>query len=421
MTLIALGINHKTASVELREKVAFSPDAMVEALCSLRETTQAKGSMIVSTCNRTELYLQADTLSAEDVLRWLAQFHGVDEHALRQNSYIYTQEQAVQHVMRVACGLDSLVLGEPQILGQVKQAYSFAKNLGLVESDFERLIQQTFAVAKRVRSETDIGANAVSVAYASVQLAKHIFSSLEKSRVLLIGAGETIELVARHLREQDVKSITVANRTLARAEDLAEQIDANVITLAQIPTHLHEADIVISSTASQLPILGKGMVERALKERRYKPMFLVDLAVPRDIEGEVGELDDAYLYTVDDLQQIVEQNIASRNSAAQEAEKMVAEQAHAFMQWREAQQSVDLLREFRQQSEQTRDKLLARAVNQLAEGKDPQQLLVEMANKLTNALLHPPTRALKMAAESDDKGAQELLRNAFGLDMNNGR
>jgi glutamyl-tRNA reductase len=343
MTLIAFGINHKTAPVELREKIAFSPDAIVQALASLRLETGATESVIVSTCNRTEVYAQLKDNQTNNIAIWLANFHGVQAKELHDNSYLYTEQQAAHHIMRVACGLDSMMLGEPQILGQVKQAFTDAKNSGVIKGDFERLFQHTFSVAKRVRSETDIGANAVSVAYASVQLAKHIFSSLEKSRVLLIGAGETIELVAKHLYEQNVKSLTVANRTLARAQKIAEPLNASVLTLAQIPQHLKDADIVISSTASQLPILGKGLVQSALKERKHKPMFFVDLAVPRDVEAEVGDLDDAYLYTVDDLQQIVEKIEAKRQDAAELADEMLAQQVQQFRRWQKSQTTMDVL------------------------------------------------------------------------------
>jgi glutamyl-tRNA reductase len=419
MTLIAFGINHKTAPVELREKVAFSDDTLVDALASLRRSTGAEESVIISTCNRTEIYAQAEDLQLHQIEAWLADFHGLEKNALSQNSYSHSQQDAVQHIMRVASGLDSLILGEPQILGQVKQAYTSAKDSGSVNGSFERLFQQTFSVAKKVRSETEIGANAVSVAYAAVQLAKHIFSSLQNTTVLLIGAGETIELVARHLKDLDVKAIIVANRTLERARLIAQPLGAKVLTLAQIPHNLQQADIVISSTASQLPILGKGMVESALKQRRYKPMFLVDLAVPRDIEGEVSELDDAYLYTVDDLQHIVEQNLASRQNAALEAEKLIAVQVQTYLNWTQSQESIDLLRDFRQQSELQRDKLQARALNQLAEGKDAEQVIIELANKLTNSLIHSPTKALKQAAETQDKSTLELLRQTLGIESGN--
>lgn len=389
------------------------------ALAALRQSTGAEESVIISTCNRTEIYAQAEDLQLHKIVAWLADFHGLEEDILSQNSYSHFQQDAVKHIMRVASGLDSLILGEPQIFGQVKQAFTSAKDSGSVNGSFERLFQQTFSVAKKVRSETEIGANAVSVAYAAVQLAKHIFSSLQKTTVLLIGAGETIELVARHLRDLDVKAIIVANRTLERARLIAEPLGGKVLTLAQIPHNLHLADIVISSTASQLPILGKGMVESALKQRRHKPMFLVDLAVPRDIEGEVTELDDAYLYTVDDLQHIVEQNLASRQSAAVEAEKLIAVQVQTYMNWTQSQESIDLLRDFRQQSELQRDKLQARALHQLAEGKDAEQVIIELANKLTNSLIHSPTKALKQAAETQDKSVLELLKQSLGIDSGN--
>ena len=415
MTLIAFGINHKTAAIELREKIAFSPDAIVQALASLRKETGATESVIVSTCNRTEVYVQLEDKHTNNIATWLANFHGIPPKELQNNSYFYTDQQAVNHIMRVACGLDSLMLGEPQILGQVKQAFTDAKNSGVIKGDFERLFQHTFSVAKRVRSETDIGANAVSVAYASVQLAKHIFSSLEKSRVLLIGAGETIELVAKHLYEQNVKSLSVANRTLARAQNIAEPLNASVLTLAQIPQHLKDADIVISSTASQLPILGKGLVQSALKERKHKPMFFVDLAVPRDVEAEVGELDDAYLYTVDDLQQIVEKNLANRQDAAALADEMVEQQVQQFMRWQQSQSSIDVLKGFRDKSALQRDTLVSKALNQLADGKEAEQVVIELANKLTNSLIHAPTKALKNAASEQDSQQLAILIEALAL------
>lgn len=418
MTLIAFGINHKTAPVELREKIAFSPDDIVSALASLTASTGAQEAVIISTCNRTEIYAKIDNSEKQRLVTWLADFHGVETAFLTDNCYQYEHQAAVMHIMRVASGLDSLMLGEPQILGQVKQAYIDAKNSGVIHSNFERLFQHTFAVAKKVRTETDIGANAISVAYASVQLAKHIFSSLKNSRVLLIGAGETIELVAKHLSEHNVKSLTVANRTLARAQSIAQPLGASVLTLAQIPQHLKDADIVISSTASQLPILGKGLVESALKERRHKPMFLVDLAVPRDIEPEVGQLDDAYLYTVDDLQQIVEKNLANRHDAARQANGMIELQAQQYLQWQQSQQSIDILKNFRDQSSAQKDQLVGRALNQLADGKEASLVLIELANKLTNSLIHAPTKALKKAAHEQDEKVIEFLQEALGIETN---
>lgn len=415
MSLITFGINHETAPVALREKVAFSPDTLVDALQSLQELAGVSESVIVSTCNRTELYVAAESLSAEQLCQWLADFQRLDMHAIWDNGYVHQDLGAIEHLMQVASGLNSLILGEPQILGQIKQAYTAAKDSGTVFSQFERLFQQTFAIAKRVRHETEIGANAVSVAFAAVQLAKYIFAPLDKSRVLLVGAGETIELVTKHLVEQGVTDITVANRTVSRAQTLANQFNGTAITLAQLPKHLPDADIIISSTASQLPVIGKGMMEVALKKRRHKPVLLLDIAVPRDIEEQVADLNDAYLYTVDDLQQIVEQNIASRRSAAEDAKTMVAEQAQQYIQWTQAQDSIALLRAYRKHSEQHKTRLKDKALAQLKDGKDPISVIEELANKLTNGLIHGPTTALKQAAERQDQTSLALLQEALGL------
>lgn len=416
MTLLALGINHKTAPVALREKVAFTPDSLVSALSSLKKQEGVSESVIVSTCNRTEVYVNGAFDSCESILKWLAQFHRVDEKLIGEHSYQFSQDEAIRHIMRVAAGLDSLILGEPQILGQVKQAFNDARHSGTVSAEFERLFQHTFSVAKKVRTDTDIGANAVSVAFAAVQLAKHIFSALPKRSVLLVGAGETIELVAQHLKEQGVKQLHVANRTVARAQTLAEKLDANVLTLAQVPEQLHNFDIVISSTASQLPLIGKGMVEGALKQRRNMPMFLVDLAVPRDIESQVNELGDAYLYTVDDLQHIVEQNLASREEAAQEAEQIITGQVETYLSWQQSQQSIDLVKQFRERGTSQRDELVARALLQLEEGKASQDVVKELAYKLTNSLMHGPTRILREAAATSDSSLKQWLSDSLDLD-----
>lgn len=410
MAIFALGINHKTAPVALREKLAFAPEQVPEALQQLSATLRLADAVILSTCNRTELYFSGDAEQSEQVLHWLAQFHQLNLAELQQHLYLYRDQDAVQHLMRVASGLDSLVLGEPQILGQVKQAYNQSRQAGTINPQFERLFQKTFSVAKEVRTETDIGANAVSVAFAAVTLAKQIFGKLEKVRVLLIGAGETIELVAKHLTEQGARHLSVANRTYERAESLAKQFDAQVLTLSQVPARLADADIVISSTASTLPIVGKGMVEQALKQRKHKPMFLVDLAVPRDIEQQVSELEDAYLYTVDDLQSIVAQNLNNRQQAAEQAGVMITSGAADFQQWLQLQDKADWLRDYRQRCEQVKAELLARAQNQLAAGQDPEKVMAELATKLSNRLMHSPTRAIRQLLQSDQPEASELVK-----------
>ncbi|MBV2128261.1 glutamyl-tRNA reductase [Arsukibacterium indicum] len=415
MAIFALGINHKTAPVSLREKVAFAPEQVHEALRELATATAVTDAIILSTCNRTELYFNGTNNQAEQVITWLAQFHQLNVNDLQPHLYLHHDRQAAEHLMRVAAGLDSLVLGEPQILGQVKQAYNQSRQAGTINPQFERLFQKTFAVAKDVRTNTDIGANAVSVAFAAVSLARQIFGKLEKVRVLLIGAGETIELVARHLAEQGARELTVANRTYERAVQLAEQFAAKVITLSQVPAQLPQADIVISSTASTLPIVGKGMVEQALKKRRHKPMFLVDLAVPRDIEQQVGELEDAYLYTVDDLQSIVAQNVSSRQQAAEQASDMIRLGAEDFLQWLQLQGSVDWVRDYRQRCEQVKTELLGRALNQLAAGQEAEKVLAELANKLSNRLIHSPTKTIRQLLQQEASEPQALINTLLDI------
>ncbi len=415
MTVLALGINHKTASVELREKLAFTPERLPEALQTVQKTAGCDEGVILSTCNRTEIYSFGDNAIPSNLIKWLSEFHQVDEEELKQHLYIYRDVDATRHLMRVASGLDSMVLGEPQILGQVKQAYQQAKSVGAVQTYFERMFQQAFSVAKKVRTETDISVNAVSVAFAAVTLAKQVFGSFEKKKVLLVGAGETIELVAKHIFEQGAKDIVVANRTLSRAEAVAEQFSAKTSTLSQIPEHILDADVVISSTASTLPIIGKGMVETVFKQRKHRPMFLVDLAVPRDIEPQVAELDDAYLYTVDDLQEIVARNMQARTEAAEEAEAIINDKAGMFADWLNSLDSVDLIKEYREQSLAIKDELLERALNQLEAGNNTEQVLKELANKLTNKLIHAPTSALKDAAEQQNTEELATIKTVLGI------
>ncbi|GAB2655389.1 glutamyl-tRNA reductase [Vibrio panuliri] len=416
MSLLAIGINHNTASVELREKVAFGPDKLPQALRQLSESPHVSGGVIVSTCNRTEIYCDVKPSSRNKVIDWLAQFHQVSAEELKPSLYIHEEQAAIRHLMRVACGLDSLVLGEPQILGQVKQAFSDSRDGHAVNAAMEKWFQKTFSVAKRVRTETDIGGNAVSVAYAACTLAKHIFESLRESTVLLVGAGETIELVAKHLAANGCTKMIVANRTRERAMVLAEQFGAEVISLPEIPEHLARADIVISSTASPLPIIGKGMVETALKSRRYQPMLLVDIAVPRDIESQVGDINDAYLYSVDDLQSIIDSNIEQRKVEAIQAEAIVSEESAAFMTWLRSLQGVDSIRQYRTNANEIREDLLAKSIQALAAGGDPEKVLLELSNKLTNRLIHTPTRALQTAAEQGEPAKLAIIRQSLGLE-----
>lgn len=418
MTLLALGINHKTAPVSLRERIAFSPETLDQALESLLSQPMVQGGVVLSTCNRTELYLSVEEQEnlREALVRWLCDYHHLPEEEVRQSLYWHQDNDAVSHLMRVASGLDSLVLGEPQILGQVKKAYADSLRGHDNVSDLERMFQKSFSVAKRVRTETDIGASAVSVAFAACTLARQIFESLSSVSVLLVGAGETIELVARHLREHKVQKMIIANRTRERAQLLADEVGAEVISLSEIDERLKDADIVISSTASPLPIIGKGMMERAMKARRNQPMLLVDIAVPRDVEPEVGKVANAYLYSVDDLQSIIQHNLEQRKAAAIQAESIVEQETSEFMAWLRAQSASATIREYRSQSEAVRDELTAKAMAALEQGGDPQAIMQDLAWKLTNRLIHAPTKSLQQAARDGDDDRLHILRNSLGLD-----
>ena len=417
MNLIALGINHNTAAVEVRERVAFAPEQVNEALVDACAAASVEEVVILSTCNRTEIYAivpEGEPLAdkATQLIDWMANYHHLSAGELRQSAYHFEAEQALQHVIQVASGLDSMVLGEPQIFGQLKSAYAVAAESGTVGAELGRLFPRLFSIAKRVRTDTAIGENPVSVAYAAVDLAGHIFTDLSKSNALLVGAGETVELVARHLVDAGVSRIVIANRTLGRARELAQKFGAEAVLLSEIPEQLLDADIIITSTASQLPILGKGAVEQALKIRKHRPFLMVDIAVPRDIEAQVGDLRDVYLYSVDDLREIVDENMRSRRSEACKADEIIAEGVHSYLEERRSLQAVDVVKEYRQMAEQVREQELQRALRALSRGEDPSQLLAQMARGLTNKLIHAPTKGLKQASA---EGRQDVLGGARKL------
>ncbi len=414
MAIIALGINHNTASVDIREKVAFGPDILSQALTSLKDLAQE--AAILSTCNRVELYINDEDITEDTLIEWIVNFHQVDSVDLKKSIYIHQEEDAVRHIMRVACGLDSLVLGEPQILGQLKQAFTDAQDAEAIGGCLERLFHQAFSVAKQVRTDTAIGSSAVSVAYAAVTLAKRIFDNFQSITALFIGAGETIELAARHLYNQGTRDMIVANRTVERAQDLADVYNGSAISLTEIPDHLPSADIVIASTASPLPILGKGLVETALKQRKHKPIFMVDLAVPRDIEAQVGELDDIYLYTVDDLQGVIQENLKARQQAAEEAEDIVQVHVDRFMFWLRSLDSVSAIRAFRKKHFANSERELKRSIDSLEKGEDPEIVIRELIHRMNNKFMHDITTNLRHIG---GEGAQEKLaiaREILGID-----
>ena len=410
-----LGINHNTAPLEVREKVAFSPEQIPAALNSARSELGVDGVAILSTCNRTELYIEGDGQSA-DPIAWLANWHSLSSTDLASCTYRLEDGEAVGHLMRVAAGLDSMVLGEPQILGQLKTAYSSAEQSGTLNSGLYRLFQHTFASAKKVRTQTAIGQNPISVAYAAVSLARQIFSNFSNKTALLIGAGETIALVGRHLREQGVSRIIIANRTLDRAAELAHMLGAESCLLSDIPAVLPQADILFSSTASQLPLLGKGAVESALKARKHRMMFMVDLAVPRDIESEVGKLDDVWLYTVDDLRDVIDENRRSREAAAREAEGIIWESVEEWRRDSQASGHADLIRAYRDSAERVRRQELERAATMLEAGHRPAEVLERMSHNLTNKLLHHPTKELGRLAREDDGQSLAAARRLLGVE-----
>ncbi len=421
MGLVALGINHKSATVSLRERVAFAPEQMVEALNDAIDVDYINEVVILSTCNRTELFAMVEDEDGnieqldKRLLQWLGAYHHISLSDLNTHTYCYHDREALKHMIQVASGLDSMVLGEPQIFGQFKSAFNEAKDAQAVGAEFRRIFPHVFSIAKKVRTDTGIGENPVSIAYAAVNLSQHIFSNLADSRTLLIGAGETIELVARHLSESGVREMIVANRTIGRARDLAQQFGAEAILLSEIPSQLHNADIVISSTASQLPILGKGAVEKALKQRKHKPMLLVDIAVPRDIEEQVGELDDVYLYSVDDLTEIIDENRRSREVEAEKAAGIIELGIDEYFQQLRVLDGVTTLKAFRTHAETTRDVELDKSLKALAKGEDPELALRQLARSLTNTLIHNPSMEIKKASAEGKAHLVAWVHELFSL------
>ncbi len=409
-SLYALGLNHQTAPLPVRERVVFHVERLREALAEVTRGLASEAA-ILSTCNRTELYFAGKQPAA--AAEWLAQYHHLRPGELTPFLYTLPSDQAVRHAFRVASGLDSMVLGEPQILGQMKEAARQAESAGTLGTLLHKLFQRSFAVAKEVRSTTSVGAASVSMAAAAVKLAARIFPSLREQNVLFIGAGEMIELCATHFAAQGPARITVANRTLERASRLAHRFNGRAMELKTLAEQLHEHDIVVSSTASSLPILGKGLVERALRARRRRPMFMVDLAVPRDIEQEVAELDDVFLYTVDDLAGIVSANLDARRSSVEQAEAIIDTQVGQFMHWMRSRETVPLIRALREQAEAARREEVERALKLLQRGDDPAAVLEALSQGLTNKLMHGPTHALGESAGDDRRLLAEALARLF--------
>jgi len=413
MQLFAFGINHQTAPLEVRERVAFNADGVPVALRDLVGHEPVREAAIISTCNRTEVY--CSTQEPGTAVRWLAGYHQMKPAALEPFIYTLPRENAVKHAFRVASGLDSMVLGEPQILGQMKQAVRSAEKAGTLGLVLHKLFQQTFSVAKQVRSATEIGESSVSMAAAAVRLAERIYPSISEQKVLLIGAGEMIELCAAHFGAQHPRAMTFANRTLERAQELAQRFAGQAVSLNDLGDIVAGQDIIVTSTASPLPIIGKGLIERALKARRHRPMLIIDLAVPRDVEAEVGRLNDVFLYTVDDLGKVVQEGRSQRQSAVTKAEQIIDAKVIDFMQWLASREAVPTIRALRDQGERTRRHEVERALRLLRKGEPPEQVLEALSQALTNKLLHGPTAALHDVKEPERDQLVRLLERVYQI------
>lgn len=419
MVLLIFGVNYKSAPLHVRERLAFDLEALSEICQQIVSEPEIYEAVLVSTCNRTELYVFASSSSV--VLRWLKKHPIVNPGQLKDFSYTYRGEETIKHLMRVACGIDSMVLGEAEILGQLKTAFAVASQVGSARKVLGRLFQKAFSLAKSVRTETGIGLNPVSVAYAAAKLTEHFYTDLSTMTVLLIGAGETTELVTKHLYNMGVRKLIIANRTLRNAQAIADCFHAEVIMLESVGKYLSRADMVVSSTASPLPLVGKGMVEKALKSRKRRPMVMVDLAVPRDIEPEVAQLPDAYLYCIDDLEAIVEENRRLRADAAAQAEQMIAVSSKTFSAWLRTQDALSTLCAFRDHYGAIRDKMLVAAKRQLQSGKPTDEVLEWLAYSLTNRLLHEPTVCLRQASSDGRQDLLSLTEELFDLKISNER
>lgn len=415
MTLISVGINHNTAPVAIREHLAFPADTLKKYLKNLCDNHKIYGIAILSTCNRTEFYCQTEHNNSTPLIDWITKCKNL--HTTDFTPYLYTHinEQSIRHIFRVACGLDSMILGEPQILGQMKTAYKIAHSAGTLSKHLNKLFHHTFSAAKKVRTNTAIGKNPISIAFAAVQLARQIFSSLNEQTALLIGAGENVELLARHLQQNGIGKLIIANRTLYKAQALATKFNGYAITLSAISLHLSQADIVITSTASQLPILGKGRVESAIKKRKHKPMFMVDLSVPRDIESEVSQLADAYVYTIDDLHNTTNRNLDSRHKSVTQAEEIIDLEIENFLVYIRSQSTQTIIKNYRQQAELTRNEALTIALKQLNNGHDAETVLNRLAYTLTNKLIHNPSVQLRIAGANNRRDIIAAAEEIFKL------
>lgn len=413
MPLLTTGISHHTATLETREKIAIARTEYASHVKELHELDGVEEVVVVSTCNRTEIYSIGPKHSREQVRRWLQKMGDLTDAEMDEHCYVRERELAVRHLFRVAGGLESLVLGESQIVGQLKDSLQMAREAGGTGKVLDRLFQHAFATAKRIRSKTGIGEHPVSVAYTTVMLAKQIFGDLTSKTVVLVGAGEMIELCGRHLHDKGVSSLIVANRSLDRATEVAEEFGAHAVALTDLPSVLHKADILISSTASPEPVIHVEPIKAALKQRRNQPMFLVDIAVPRDIHPDVGKLGNVFLYTIDDLQKVVDKNLSKRSEAAEAATDDVNDSVKEFMRWLNSARAAVYLQNMHKHARKNSEELATKALRKINAGQDPEQVITQLANTLAKRILHLPSTRLRQAAEEQDDDLLKVANRLF--------
>lgn len=413
MNLFVCGLNHKTAQIEMREKFATSKQNTPLVLQHLKQHTEVAEALLLSTCNRTELYFCHE--EAERVIHWLGDFHQVPVNEIKHALYVYHEVDAIKHLLRVSSGLDSLVPGEQQIFSQIKDAYRCALETGTMGKSLQKLFQMIFSATKQVRTKTGLSQHSLSIAYCAIQLAKHIFEKITQRKVLVVGAGDTIELVLRYLKSHDIHDITLASRTSVRAQQLVEQYQTHAIPLTQIPNILNDVDIVFSATSAPLPLFGKGMIERAMKHRHYRPLLLIDLAVPRDIEAEVADISDVFLYTIDDLQEIVEDNLKNRHIAVDEAEALIELYAQEFMHWQQSLSAIETIKNFRNTIKNAEQRELMLAQQALQRGESPYLVLQRFAHRFSNKVMHHPTLKLRQIEQAQQKQLLAAMQWLFDL------
>lgn len=414
MSLVTIGMNHKTASLDLREKLSVDKDESAKIIKKLHSMPLIDEVFLLSTCNRTELYFEIDDLQyVNNISNWLLRQKGLLIEDFEDNMYSYSDSSVVRHALNVACGLDSMVIGESQILGQFKDAFNEANDAGTIGKNLNRLFQYAFSTAKEVRTDTKIGANSLSIANVAVSLTDQFYDDLSDKNALLIGAGETISIAAKNLRKKNINKLYIANRTLENAKSIAEEVSGRAISLKDIPEKLKNSDIVISAITGNVPLIGKGAIETCLKHRKHKPIYMVDLGVPRNIESEVKELPDIFLYTLDNIQDLIKKNYKTREEAAIDAQHIVDNKVEEYMNWRKSQSAFSIIKLYREDCENIRKTCLDKSLSQLKLGKDPKDVIDQLSINLTSKLSHKPTLALNKAGQTNNRKLINLVCDIF--------